>query len=178
MSETSFEAIFAFHADLEEIFALHQESLLLIDLLQARALLGSYRRLLALHMSHEEDELLPIFARAGTIERWPSVLYTGQHQKMNALLDRVEQRLDAILADPPAKPRRAVIALLDIETTYKHLGEHHDGAEREGLVPNLDRVADAEHRTRLLDRLRAEWRAALALEAPTLDPARQSLSSG
>jgi hypothetical protein len=178
VDETSFDSIFDFHADLEEIFALHQESLLLLELERARALCGAYRRLLALHMSHEEEQLLPIFARAGHIERWPSVLYTGQHQKMNALLDRIEQRLDAMIADPPLNRRRAVISLLDLETTYKHLGEHHDGAEREGFVPNLDRVSDSAERSSLLDRFRAEWHAALALEKAVIELARRELSLG
>lgn len=175
MAGRSFAEIFEFHTDLEEVLALHQEALLVLDLESARALLGGYRRLLALHMRHEEERLLPVFGRLGPVEKWPVVLYTGQHEKMRSLLDRVETQLGVLLADPPSNLRRAVIRLLELETTYKHLTEHHDGAEREGLVPHADRAASDEERAEMLESFREQWREARAREATLVDRARRAL---
>lgn len=176
MTEQSFMELLEFHADLDEVFALHQEALLERRLELARELLGIHSSLLALHMKQEEEVLLPIFERAGTVERWPKILYTGQHEKLVALLGRAGAALDAMIATPLANPRRAVIALLDHETTYKHLHEHHDGAERQGLFPTCDAVTTSAERAGLLSQLRRDWRAACSRYTAALDAARQSLS--
>lgn len=130
-------SLLVLHSKLDEIFLEHQELLLERRLGEATAKLEVYRELLELHMRHEEELLLPLYARHGPSKRWPLVLFTGQHQRMRELLDAVAERLRSM----PAEVRpRDVIALLDFERTYKHLSEHHDGAEREGLFPALDRA--------------------------------------
>ena len=178
MTGPSFSRIFAFHDDLEEVLALHQESLLLLELALARELLGAYRRLLAVHMHHEEQQVLPVFQRLGRIDRWPVVLYTGQHAKMRGLLDRIEAQLGLAIAEPRANIRRVVIRLLDLETSYKHLAEHHDAAERQGLAPNADRAAEPDERAALLETFCADWKSALDREAPILARAQLRLSPG
>jgi hypothetical protein len=157
-SASSFNELLPLHRELDELFALHQESLLAMELRLGRELLAAYRELIGLHMGHEEDELLSLFARAGHVEKWPAVLYTGQHEKMRGMLEQVDDALGSLIDQPSARPRRGIIALLDRETTYKHLGEHHDGAEREGLFPICDSVSEPGERTALVTRLVADWR--------------------
>jgi len=177
MSEPSFQDLLEIHQALEETFALHQELLLGLELEAALETLGAYRELLELHMRHEEREVLSVFARAGDVPRWPPVLYTGQHEKMRGMLDRAAAGLEAMARERPANLRRAVIALLDFEATYKHLHEHHDGAEREGLFPTCDGVTTVDERRQLVERLRAEWLAALAERRPRLERARARLGA-
>lgn len=175
MMEPTFLELLDFHADLEEVFALHQESLLLLRVESARALLSTYRELLALHMRHEEQTLLPVFARAGSVPKWPAVLYTGQHEKMRGMLERVASGLGSLPVGRASRLRRAVLALLDQEATYKHLHEHHDGAEREGLFPISDRESEPAERAELIRLFRSEWKSALDEHRAVLDAAREDL---
>ena len=60
--------------------------------------------------------------------------------------------------------------MLDHETTYKHLSEHHDGAERAGFFPLLEIAATPlEHaeitRLCLAEWIRLESRAVMTLAA-------------
>lgn len=141
MSSVS-ERLLGIHRELDELFALQGEALLERDLELAGALLRAYQELLLLHLEHEERELLPRYAALGPAPRYPVVLYTGQHAKLRGMLDDLSARVEALAGD--GRPlRRAILALFDRQTTFKHLLEHHDGAEREGLFATLD-AASAE----------------------------------
>ena len=89
-------ALLEAHDKLEAAFALHQEALMLLDLRSARSMLEGYRALLAVHMRHEEEVVLVLFRRAGAIKKWPEVLYTGQHAKMNEHLVRIDAALGSL----------------------------------------------------------------------------------
>lgn len=169
----SFSSLVEVHAVIEDIFLAHQEALTLLDLAAAKELLEIHGRLLAVHMQHEERLLIPVFERAGVVPKWPTVLYTGQHRKMLGMLESVPGALDALSQLPAAERRRAMLRVLDHETTYKHLVEHHEGAEREGLFPIADRSADPDERRALLERMRDEWGEAEARERPRLAALRQ-----
>lgn len=139
---TSFsERLVAVHRELDEIFLQYAERLLDRELDRARAVLGAYRELLFLHIEHEEASLLPRYAALGPIPRFPLVLYTGQHEKIRGMVDELVTRTAALGGDARAV-RRGIIALFDRHATFKHLMEHHDGAERAGLFPALDGLAD------------------------------------
>ena len=151
--------LLSLHTRLDEHFAWHQELLLDRRLSEARQSFGAYVELLELHMRHEELLLLPIYARAEPPARFPLVLFTGQHQRMRELLQGAAARLDQLSGEGSALAR-AVIELLDHERTYKHLGEHHDGAERQALFPTLDRLATPDEHARLTEACFTEWFAA------------------
>jgi hemerythrin-like domain-containing protein len=165
------------HGELDEIFWLHQESLVTLRLELSAELLAAYERLLRVHMRHEEELLLPVFERAGPVPRWPAVLYTGQHEKMLTLLSSVREALSELRRREQNRLRGG-IALVTFEATYKHLVEHHDGAEREGLFPIVDRTATPDEATRLLELCRTQWADALAAERELLRSARDALSAG
>lgn len=164
------------HDELENAFLLHQEALLELRFELAGDLLGAYVRLLSTHMRHEERLILPIFERAGPVPRWPPVLYTGQHEKMLRLLEDAGNRL-LELGKRDRDRRRGAIALLTVEATYVHLVEHHDGAEREGLYPVVDRTASASEHAQVIEIVNSEWRSAKEREATLFDRARRELGA-
>lgn len=168
----SFAALVEVHAVIEDVFLAHQEALTLLDVGAARELFSIHGRLLGLHIQHEERLLIPVFERAGAVPKWPTVLYTGQHKKMLGMLEGVPAALDELERLPLAQRRRAMLRVLDHETTYKHLVEHHEGAEREGLFPIADRSGEADERRALLERMRDEWTEAFELERSRLDELR------
>jgi hemerythrin-like domain-containing protein len=149
----------AIHSKLDEYFLAHQELLLERRLPEAARSLARYVQLLELHMRHEEALFLPIYTRETPPRRWPLVLYTGQHQRMRELLASASERLERLVGSDSVRGRD-IIELLDHERTYKHLAEHHDGAEREGFFPALDRLATREEQTSLVERCWTEWLAA------------------
>ncbi|HEX5099917.1 MAG TPA: hypothetical protein VFV94_10475 [Polyangiaceae bacterium] len=131
------ERLVAIHRELDELFLLHAECLLERELDLANELLGAYRELLYLHMQHEEDVLLPRYSVLGPLPRFPLVLYTGQHEKLRGMLDVLVTRTKC-LGGEARSVRRAVLDLFERHATFKHLLEHHDGAERQGLFAALD----------------------------------------
>jgi hypothetical protein len=169
----SFSLLVDVHTAIEDVFLAHQEALTLLDIGAARELLEIHGRLLELHMGHEEELLIPVFERAGRIAKWPTVLFTGQHRKMLGMLASVPHRLAELASVPSQRRRREMLRILDHETTYKHLVEHHEGAEREGLFPIADRSMESDERRALLEHMRDEWSEAFARERPRLDAIRQ-----
>lgn len=171
---TRFVELLGAHVELDDVFLLHQEALLLLDLSAARELLAIYRRLLDVHMNQEERVVLDLFDRAGPIKKWPRVLYTGQHEKMLWHLERIGVALSGMVAQEKTS-RRTVLELLDAEATYKHLVEHHDGAEREGLFPITDQVVAEDERAAVLAQLWPEWQAALSAARPRVSELAEEL---
>jgi hypothetical protein len=137
------ERLLAVHRELDELFLLHGECLLEGELELARAVLDGYRELLFLHLGHEEAQLLPRYAELGPLPRYPLVLYRGQHEKIRGMVDALVAGTAALSGEGQAL-RRSILALFERQTTFKHLLEHHDGAEREGLFARLDAVPSAE----------------------------------
>jgi hypothetical protein len=144
------------HGELGEIFLLHGECLLAGQLELACDVLSAYRELLFLHMEHEETQILPLYAELGGAPRFPLVLYTGQHQKLRAMLTALITRLAEITGDARTV-RRGVLGLFDQETTFKHLEEHHDGAERDGLFSWLDAHVAQERASAIVEPCLREW---------------------
>ena len=151
-----FSRLLEIHLELENIFLLHGECLLAGEFDLSRDVLESYRTLLQLHMQHEEAVLLPLYFDLGVAPGFPLVLYTGQHAKLNAMLDSISRHLAGLEGNGQAV-RRQVLALFDRETTFKHLSEHHDGAERDGLFARLDAAVATDRAELLLSPLWTEW---------------------
>lgn len=150
------EEFLSVHERLCDLFSLHQELLLDLRLAEAQRTLAVHRSLIGLHMRHEERSLLPVYAKLGPNPSWPVRLYMGQHRHMRELLDGAAKRLAAI-AGHGRSLKQQVLALLDYESKYKHLVEHHEGAERQGLFSALGFELDAEEQARVLDPCLTEW---------------------
>ena len=147
----SFAKLLKIHECLNELFLLHQESLLRVDLESAAERLRIYERELRAHMRVEEDLLMPVYERAGKIAGGPPEFFIGEHRRMLEFLARFAATLDELKGESGDLARR-VIRLFDEEATFKSLCEHHDMRERNIFFPALDRVTDEAERRELIGR--------------------------
>jgi len=127
------------HREVEELFLRHQEALLEKDFAKAEDLLATVSRAVARHIEVEERELLPLYR-----ERVPpqpggdAELIVAEHRKIEAYLKRFSEQMAAWRAQPPSP--REVLGLLDVQSQFKHLMDHHDRRERSFLYPALERM--------------------------------------
>src|SRR5262249_42969893 len=147
----SFAELLNVHGCLNELFLLHQEALLRLDLELAAELLRIYDRELRAHMRIEEDLLMPVYERAGKIAGGPPEFFIGEHRRMLEFLARFAATPDK-LKGKGGDPARRVIRLLDEEAAFKSLCDHHDMRERNIFSPALDRVTDEAERQELIGR--------------------------
>ena len=146
---SDFASLAALHRELEEQFLQHQDALLDLDVALARARLEAYEAALRRHLEAEEALLLPVFSRAGRIRGASPELFTGEHQRLLEFLARFRAELGA-LEPGSAGFKRAVLRLLDAETTFKHLSHHHELREETYFFPALDSVTEEAERRELL----------------------------
>jgi len=144
----------ALHAELDQLFYDHQCALLDFDFQGALARLEAYERALLAHMRAEEELLLPLYVERAEAPRGGAPQFFHlEHAKMRRLLAHFRAELPRLIELP--NPRRALLKLLDLEATYKHLSEHHVTREEKFLFPALDRVTSPAERAGLLARLAA-----------------------
>jgi hemerythrin-like domain-containing protein len=147
----SFASLLKIHERLNELFLLHQESLLRLDIESAAERLRIYERELRAHMQVEEDLLMPVYERAGKIAGGPPEFFVGEHRRMLEYLARFAATLDELKEDG-GDPARRVIRLFDVEAMFKSLCEHHDMREGAIFFPALDRVTNEDERRELIGR--------------------------
>jgi hemerythrin-like domain-containing protein len=147
----SFTELLNVHERLNELFLLHQEALLRLDLELAAGRLRIYDRELRAHMRVEEDLLMPVYERAGKIAGGPPEFFIGEHRRMLEFLDRFAAALEE-LKEESGDPARRVIRLFDEEAMFKSLCDHHDMRERNIFFPALDRVTEEAERRELIGR--------------------------
>lgn len=147
----SFAKLLKIHECLNELFLLHQEALLRLDLESAAGRLRLYERELRAHMRVEEELLMPIYERAGKIAGGPPEFFVGEHRRMLEFLERFATTLEE-LKEESGDPARRVIRLFDEEAAFKGLCDHHDMRERNIFFPALDRVTGEAERRELIGR--------------------------
>jgi len=150
MNETTFLSLLDIHRALDELFFEHQAALIGLDFDRARSRLAEHRSELREHMRYEEEVLLPVYERAGSIPGGPIELFTGEHRRMMEFIDRFSVAVAELERAPDQV--RGVIALLDDEAVFKSLCQHHDQRERNILFPALDRVTVDQERADLIAR--------------------------
>jgi len=136
---TRYESLPEEHREAEELFLRHQEALLARDFATAEALLETVTRAVARHIELEEREILPLYRER--VEPPPggdAGLIVAEHRKIEAYLKRFGEQM-ADWRDHPPSPRE-VLALLDVQSQFKHLMDHHDRRERSFLYPALERI--------------------------------------
>lgn len=159
---SSFLTLGEIHLELDEMFARHQELLVDQEIRAAAGALDAFLVRLRLHMRHEEEWLLPIYAARGRRREYatrpPCEIYLLEHAKLLRLLGVARARISGLV--PPAScSRRQVIAVLDQETTIKRVMEHHDERERSMFYCELDGLTSVDERDDLIDRCFRDWRA-------------------
>ncbi|MEW6208852.1 MAG: hemerythrin domain-containing protein [Acidobacteriota bacterium] len=150
-STTGFLSLMSIHRALDEMFLLHQEALLDMDLPLASSRLREFETALLAHMRNEEELLLPVYARAGRIAGGSREMFTGEHKKMVEFISRFHRRLEE-MSDSPADVKRRILGLLFDEAMFRMLMEHHDSREQNILYPMLDKVTTEEEKRDLLAR--------------------------
>jgi len=156
------------HQDLADGFFHHQEALLDRDFAAAAKHLDQYADMLTAHIRVEEEVVVPVFETLQpTLEalridfaRGAAELYLTEHRKITDRLSTLGEQLARLQAASP-EPRE-LIALLDRESHFKHMLEHHDLREREYLYPLLDEHLSEHERTDLWRRIDAHEAAAAA----------------
>ena len=148
----SFKDVSGLHRELDELFFRHQVSLLDFNFRTAFQRLCAYESALLAHMRDEEELLLPLYGeRATPVRGGRADFFLLEHGKMRRHLAHFREQLPRLYELP--EPSRALIKLLDQETTYKHLVEHHDEREERHLYPALEQVTSDAERADLLARL-------------------------
>jgi hemerythrin-like domain-containing protein len=127
------------HREAEELFLRHQEALLARDFATAEALLRTVTGAVARHIEVEEREILPLYReQVAAPPGGDAELIVAEHRKIEAYLKRFAEQMAAWRAQPPSP--REVLALLDVQSQFKHLTDHHDRRERSFLYPALERM--------------------------------------
>jgi iron-sulfur cluster repair protein YtfE (RIC family) len=153
------------HTELDEVFALHQEALLMRNPAGARVQLKRFRALLVPHMQMEDALLLPLYhARAPKIPGGGLALFSAEHTKIIKTLGELEERMEHLVltatADLPDRACRpllkGLIAMLDREYLFKDLLAHHDAREKNVLYPQLDALTTEEERAALWPQIRSQ----------------------
>jgi hypothetical protein len=147
------------HRGLDEIFLLHQEAVLIGKFDDAIQLLNCFKELHHLHMSFEDEQLIPKLGELGDRGRWPASLYTSEHDKIQELLQKAEGRLLALSKDRLAGKvlRRDIIIFIENEKVFKGVCEHHQEREEAGLLPELDQQTDVKWRKSIIEPFFNEW---------------------
>ena len=137
------------HHVLDEIFLLHQETVLFGRFDNAILLFNSYKELHDLHKTFEDEKLIPKFNELGNHGRWPASLYKLEHDKIRDLMAEI----------PPDNRSlgRNIISFLDREKTFKGYCEHHQDREEQGLLPELDNLTDSIWRESIIGPFIAAW---------------------
>ena len=146
----SFLSLLHEHERLDDLFLQHQEALLDADIPRASACLQDFAQGLRSHIRLEEEQLLPVYERAGTIPGGGVALFRGEHKKILEYLDRFVQTV-AEMTEGPEPLKRKILQLLDEEVVFKHVMLHHDLRERNILYPVLDSVTEEQERRILLN---------------------------
>jgi len=153
------EVIAQCHQELDELFLLHQEAILLEKFDAATKLLSCFKDLHALHRDFEDKQLIPKLDGFVNQRRWPASLYTSEHAKIQELLEETEKNLLSLGNSQLSNQglRRAIIALLDKQKTFKGLCEHHQEREEKGILPELDKQTGEKWRIGIIRPFLKEW---------------------
>lgn len=125
------------HHEADELFLKHQEALLERDFAAAAARLAEFTEAVSRHIAVEEAEAIPLYcAHVPTPPPGGHAdLILAEHRKIERYLRQFAEQLAAWQSRPPTP--REVLALLDRQTQFKHLMDHHDRRERSFLYAAL-----------------------------------------
>ena len=128
------------HLELRELFARHQEMLLLSQFEEAKVWMEHYSVCQKAHIQIEENYLLPEFGKIKRTTKWDSSLYEKEHAKILKIYQGIVEDLEWLSEQKieESEKRRKIIALLDKEKTLKGLNEHHEEREEEAMLKELE----------------------------------------
>jgi hemerythrin-like domain-containing protein len=104
-------------------------------------------------MWDEEELLIPIYAaRAEAPVGGSTEIFLNEHRKIREYVALFKAEFANLSTTDDRE--RAVIFLLDSETTFKRLLVHHDTRERKFLYPLLDRITTEQEKLSLFQRFK------------------------
>ena len=149
----SFKDLLKLHQELDKQFLEHQCALLRGELSLALTKLEEYETLMLDHMWDEEQILLPIFEKRAEAPIGGSAdIFRNEHSKIRQYLELFKAEFEKLWAADDRE--KAIIFLLDSQTTFKRLLVHHDTRERKFLYPILDEVTTESERVSVFEELR------------------------
>jgi len=133
-----------FHRALAQLLTMHQEALLIDDMMLALNVFDLFADALQRHLDVENNLLLPLHRTLVKEHRWAQLVYEKEHDKLLQMTARIRRELVA-LADVRGRARRlALLEVLDYQRSFKSVMEHHEEREEQALLPELDSCADSE----------------------------------
>jgi hypothetical protein len=153
------------HLELRELFARHQEMLLLGQFEDANVWLQQYIVCQKVHIQIEDNYLLPEFAKIERTTQWDASLYEKEHAKITQLYENIVEDLNWLSEQEldESDKRRNIIALLDKEKTLKGLNEHHEEREEEAMLKELDEQLQQRQLKELKLDINLTWAEVIAL---------------
>jgi hypothetical protein len=153
------EVITECHQELDEFFLRHQEAVLMARFDDALQVLDCFAELHHLHMTFEDEKLIPKLGELGDPGRWRASLYADEHGKVQQLLEKTRNSLQLLSQQrlSPKNQRREIIAFIDKEKTLKGVCEHHQEREETGLLPELDQATGLKWRADAIGPFLQEW---------------------
>lgn len=140
------------HIQLDGMFSEHQHALLHFEFEKAAAALRRYEAALLIHMSDEEEVLLPIYREYGDLPKGGDAkIFSDEHEKMLGYVKMFAQETAKLAA--VKEPENRLLMLLDREAFYKRLSGHHDKREHDILYPILDERTSPAKKAELLGRV-------------------------
>jgi len=152
------------HLDLRELFLRHQEFLLQGQFDKALASLNHYDVCHQVHARLEERYLFPEFVKIKRKSRWDVSLYEKEHEKIESLFENISNDLQWLSEQQinDSQLRRNIIALLDMEKTFKGLTEHHEEREEGGMLKDMDEQLEQALLDKLGSDIKSAWMEAIA----------------
>ncbi len=143
------------HEAQEALFHQHQCCLVDRELDQALLLLKQYRAQILRHMRDEEEILLPLYEKGQILPGGQGNYFVQEHRKLLDFLDRIKDAMEVLALAEGDAWYRALFTVLDLETTFKNIGEHHEAREEKFLFPGLDALVPREARLGILKRCKS-----------------------
>lgn len=146
----SLAAILKDHRELENVFNSHQRALLARDIDSALGLLTKFQASLKQHILYEEEVLLPLYVqREAETEGGTLKIFQAEHRKLQDAADKLTQLTADLYGAPDLMGE--ILAIIDRETMFKGLFDHHAVREQNILFPRLDACTTATERAKLLE---------------------------
>lgn len=126
-------ALIESHKDLKQWFLMHQECLLLGDDSCAADAFNGFYTYLREHLQFENTHLLlgdkPL--------RWSLKVYKKEHDKLLLMAEKADKQLTSFYGMSGRKKRLALLVVLERQSTFMHVLEHHEEREEQDLFLHI-----------------------------------------
>lgn len=121
------------HRDLQRWFLFYQECLLLGQDSFAQQCFSAFSHYLSAHIQFEDSALFPFVQQHAIATQWPMLVYTKEHEKILALLEKNSVLLDDYTRMHGREKRLALLELLNTQRSFIHMMEHHEQREEQDM---------------------------------------------